>query len=429
MASLAAAAAEVAAVASPTNQLSTGQGQLNGEEPATLVIHHSACEGHQIPRHFECPARSHSIMKALSDNFPSMPRQLAPNITREELSLFHTERLIGKVFARCAASEQSGNLVSLDVDTAIMPRSREAITRAAGAVAHATKEVAAGRCVNAFCCVRPPGHHATPDVSMGFCFFNNVGVAAGMAHEQLGFERVAVVDFDVHHGNGTQAGLEKLPYAFFASTHVGYGFYPGTGEAHERGKFKNVINMPFLEGTGSGDFRAAYADVILPALREFDPDIVFISAGFDAHEDDPLGEMELTADDFGWVTREICAVAADVCNGRVVSALEGGYNFEAISKSAVAHVQALRDAAAAQRGRAAAAAAAPAAAEEGVAGPAAVGEGPEAAATDETAQPTLADAAIAAAAVETAAEVAELEEAIAKLEVTEDAALTPTAQS
>ncbi|KAG5193116.1 histone deacetylase superfamily protein [Tribonema minus] len=338
-------------------------GQAVGDGLVTLLVNHSSYKKHNVHGAREGPARYSAVEGALRAVYPLLPMHDAPEICDDHLANFHERKLINSVSNACTRAKTGKRNKVINDDTTVTPRSREAIIRAAGAVSHATREVVCGRAANAFCCVRPPGHHATPEQSMGFCFFNNVGVAAVLAHEELGMARVAVVDFDVHHGNGTQQGLETRRYAFFASTHqFGERFYPCTGAENEHGKFNNVLFVTFKSGAGSKEFRAAYTERVLPALEQFKPSIIFISAGFDAHKDDLLGEMQLTEDDCYWVTKKICEVAARVCEGRVVSALEGGYNCQALGPCAVAHVHALVEAANERKAAAAAAASASAAA-------------------------------------------------------------------
>jgi len=227
---------------------------------------------------------------------------------------------------------------SIDGDTIMSPGTGEAALRAAGALCAAVAAVASGEVDNAFCAVRPPGHHAEPAQAMGFCLFNNVAVGALEAREVHGLRRVAILDFDVHHGNGTQTVCEADPELFFASTHQA-PLYPGTGAANETGTNGNILNVPLPPHAGSAEMRRAWGERILPALEAFKPDLIMISAGFDAHKSDPLAQLNFSEDDFAWVTREILRVARTVCHGRVISTLEGGYDLTALARSAAAHVK------------------------------------------------------------------------------------------
>jgi acetoin utilization deacetylase AcuC-like enzyme len=209
------------------------------------------------------------------------------------------------------------------------------VTAAVGAVLK-------GEFKNAFCAVRPPGHHAERDIAMGFCIFNNIAIGAAEARAVHGLERVAVMDFDVHHGNGTQHMFDHDPGLFFASTHQ-MPLYPGTGARGERG-VGNIVNAPLPPGAGSDAFRAAMEKIVLPAIESFRPELILISAGFDAHARDPLASLEFEAEDYHWATAELCALAESCCGGRVVSTLEGGYDLQALGESAAAHLTALREA-------------------------------------------------------------------------------------
>jgi acetoin utilization deacetylase AcuC-like enzyme len=228
----------------------------------------------------------------------------------------------------------------LDADTAVSPGSGEAALRAAGAVVAAVDAVVGGRAKNAFCAVRPPGHHAEPGTPMGFCLFGNVAIGALHARAAHGLRRIACVDFDVHHGNGTQAMFERDPDLFYASTHQ-WPLYPGTGAAEERGVADNVVNAPLRPHADGEAFRRAFERAILPALDRFAPELLLVSAGFDAHARDPLAALNLEEDDFAWVTAALAEVARAHAGGRIVSALEGGYDLEALGRSAAAHVTAL----------------------------------------------------------------------------------------
>ncbi len=308
---------------------------------ATGLISHAACLEHLTPAgHPECSARLESVLRALGGReFGRLVRGEAPRAAREALlrahSAVHVDAILGADIA-------DGRFVYVDGDTPMSFGSGEAALRAAGAVTMAVDEIMAGRLRNAFCAVRPPGHHAERDRAMGFCLFNNVAVGALHARAVHGLARIAAVDFDVHHGNGTQDIFFRDPDMFYASTHQ-FPLYPGTGTASERGLSGNILNVPLPPGAGSGQFRAAFEGTILPALRAFEPQFVFVSAGFDGHRADPLAQLRLEEEDFGWVTRQICTIAAGTCSGRVVSALEGGYDLDALGRSAAAHVRALME--------------------------------------------------------------------------------------
>jgi acetoin utilization deacetylase AcuC-like enzyme len=304
----------------------------------TAVFTHPACLLHEMePWHVESPERLESVLAALREpSFAALAWREAPEVTREQLARVH-ER--GYVDALLAAVPTEG-YVRIDPDTAMGRATGPAMLRAAGACVAAVDAVMAGAVTNAFCAVRPPGHHAERARAMGFCFFNNVAVAARHARAVHGLARVAVIDFDVHHGNGTQHAFERDAGLFYASTHQD-PFYPGTGHANERGVAGNIVNVPLRGGSDGAVVRRAYTETILPALEAFAPEFVLLSAGFDAHHADPLGGLGYNEDDYAWITRELCAVAARHAQGRVVSALEGGYDLAALAASASAHVRAL----------------------------------------------------------------------------------------
>ncbi len=304
----------------------------------TLLYSHPACLEHDPGEyHPERPDRLRAVLAALeAPEFAALDRRQAPAAEMADLLRVHPQAHIDRVRAAVPESGRRG----IDPDTVLSPGSWEAALRAAGATTAAVDAVMAGEAANAFCAVRPPGHHAEPDRAMGFCLFNNVAVGALRAHQVHGCERVAVIDFDVHHGNGTQAMFADDPHLFYASTHQ-YPLYPGTGARDERGVAGNIVNAPLGTNAGSADFRAVVAEFVLPALEEFRPDFLFISAGFDAHSRDPLAGLNLFEEDFAWVTDKLTALAARHCAGRVVSVLEGGYDLEALARSAAAHVQAL----------------------------------------------------------------------------------------
>lgn len=304
----------------------------------TLLVTHAACFDHETPPgHPESPDRLRAVLAALDDEeFALLMRVEAPRATMEQIERVHLPIHVETILNGAPAT----GFRRVDADTAMSPGSVEAALRAAGAVTFAVDEIMAHRARNAFCAIRPPGHHAEPDQAMGFCLFNNVAIGALHARHAHGLKRVAVVDFDVHHGNGTQACFESDPNLFYASTHQ-WPLYPGTGRAGERG-LGNILNRCLAPGAGSDEFRAAFSDVIFPALTQFAPDFVFISAGFDAHAADPLANLRLSADDYAWVTSELVQIANKMCDGRVVSTLEGGYDLAALAASARAHVRALQ---------------------------------------------------------------------------------------
>jgi acetoin utilization deacetylase AcuC-like enzyme len=289
------------------------------------------------PGHPESIDRLRSVNDALADeDFSGLLRRVAVDATDEQMAAPHSEQLVQAILE--AAPDDGYRHV--DPDTVMSPDTGEAIRKGAGALVSAVDAVVTGEAASAFCAVRPPGHHAERGRPMGFCLVNNVAVAALHARAQHGLTKIAVVDFDVHHGNGTQDIFWNDPDLFFASSHQ-YPHYPGTGASDESGAHGNIVNAPLPAGTDGGGFRKAFERDILPALDSFAPDFVLISAGFDGHKDDPLSDMGLEEDDFFWATRQILAVAHRHADGRVVSALEGGYNLRALGASAAAHVKAL----------------------------------------------------------------------------------------
>jgi len=301
-----------------------------------LLYTHAACLAHNAgPGHPESPARLQAVLEALdADHFAMLDRIEAPRAAREQLARVHDPALIDEIFA-CAPQQ---GYARLDADTAMCPDSLEAALRAAGAACAAVDALMDGRDTRAFCAVRPPGHHATHDTAMGFCLFNNVAVGAAHALAR-GLERVAIVDFDVHHGNGTQDIFWRDARVLYASTHQ-WPLYPGTGAREERGA-GNIVNAPLPPRAGSGEFRAAMNATVLPALHAFQPQLVIVSAGFDAHRLDPLADLALEAADYAWVTRELVEIAQKYSSGRVLSSLEGGYSLSALRDSTAAHVAAL----------------------------------------------------------------------------------------
>lgn len=306
---------------------------------STLIYTHQACFDHQPgPHHPESPERLEAVLAALkTPDFADAIWRDAPRGTFEQVLHIHTPDYVEDVRAALPAEGYR----ALDAgDTILSPGSLEAVLRCVGAACAGVDDVVTQQAKNVFCATRPCGHHAEADKAMGFCVFNQAAIAALHARQQHGLQRVAVVDFDVHHGNGTQNSFYDDPDLFYGSCHQGQ-FYPGTGARHETGVAHNIVNVPFPRGTGSAAFRAAMTDVMLPALREFAPELLIISAGFDAHQLDPLGGLQFTDDDYHWITRELMAVADETAQGRVVSVLEGGYSLEGLASGTAAHVRAL----------------------------------------------------------------------------------------
>jgi len=303
----------------------------------TLLFAHESSALHDTGSgHPERPERIRSVMNALAaDTFAPLERREAPAADLTDLDRVHPAGYV----ERLLAAVPNEGLARIDPDTVVSPQSGEAALRASGAIVAAIDAIVAGEATNAFCAVRPPGHHAEPGRSMGFCLFNNIAVGALHARASHGLDKIAVVDFDVHHGNGTQAVCESDPGLLFASSHQ-YPFYPGTGAASETG-VGNVFNLPLASGSGSTEFRAGFEERILPALRAFRPELILVSAGFDAHARDPLASLQLNEDDYTWITRELCAIAGEFCDGRLVATLEGGYDLEALAASTAAHVHEL----------------------------------------------------------------------------------------
>jgi acetoin utilization deacetylase AcuC-like enzyme len=303
----------------------------------TLILTHPACLGHDPgPGHPEAPARLKAVLGALRGLDGVAPAFAeAPLMDTGALASAHEPAMIERVLAAIPAAGYG----ALDRDTVVSPGSREAALRATGAALAAVDAVATGAAANAFCAVRPPGHHATRDRAMGFCLFNNAALAVMRAREEHHFERVAVVDFDVHHGNGTEDILRGRDGFFYGSSHE-YPNYPGTGRHSEDGPCR-IVNVPLAPMTTGAGFRAAWRERILPEVVRFRPDFIIVSAGFDGHRKDPLSMMQLEVADFAWLTAEIRRIAEDRCGGRLVSVLEGGYDLDALAASARAHVAAL----------------------------------------------------------------------------------------
>ena len=304
---------------------------------ATLLVEDPIFLRHLVPEgHPERPDRLRAIEGALSDKrFARLDRRAAPPADAETIALAHTPAYIAEI-ARAAPAE---GMCQLEADTWLSPESRPAALHAVGGACLAVDEVMSGKAANAFVASRPPGHHAEGDRAMGFCIFNNAAIAARHARTKHGVERVAIVDWDVHHGNGTQAIFWSDPSVLYASTHQ-MPLYPGTGAVSETG-VGNIVNAPLAADAGDDEFYEALTARILPALVSFAPDLIIISAGFDAHWRDPLGGLNLTEEDFVWATEAVMEIAEKRCRGRIVSLLEGGYDLTGLADSAAAHVATL----------------------------------------------------------------------------------------
>ena len=307
---------------------------------STLLISHPACLDHLTPAgHPERPDRLRAVERALEDErFQSLAREQAPLAPPEIVALCHPMDYIEAI--REAAPSEDEGMVHLDADTSMSPGSFEAALRAVGGGMLAVDEVMNQKAANAFVTVRPPGHHAETARPMGFCLFNNAAIAARYAQRRYGVERAVLVDFDVHHGNGSQDIFWADKSVLYCSTHE-MPLYPGTGAVGERGEHDNIVNAPLSAGDGSDAFREAFEVAILPRLREFKPDILVISAGFDAHTRDPLANLNLVEADYTWVTKKLMEIADASAQGRIVSLLEGGYDLQGLSRSVAAHVSAL----------------------------------------------------------------------------------------
>jgi acetoin utilization deacetylase AcuC-like enzyme len=304
----------------------------------TALFTHPACMEHDPGLgHPESPERLKAVLAALeAEQFHFLDRREAPCATVDEIARVHDRDYINHVFATVPQDGQAG----LDADTIISPASGEAALRAAGAVIAAVDAVVTGEARNAFCAVRPPGHHAESGQAMGFCLFNNIAIGAAHARAVHGLRRIAIIDFDVHHGNGTQNFCQHDSDLFYASTHQ-VDLFPYTGGVQEHGDFGNIVNAPLAAMAGSPEFRHAMTRYVLSALEVFAPELVMISAGFDGHSRDPLAGLHLTEDDYGWATRKLGEIARKHAQNRVVSVLEGGYNFHALAASCATHVREL----------------------------------------------------------------------------------------
>ncbi len=301
----------------------------------TALITHPDCLRHETPPgHPEQVARLSRVLEALEGK--EVARITAPLVAEDDLLRVHPKAYVDSIRAAAPAKGHA----QIDADTWMSPGSLSAAHRAAGGAVRAVDLVLGGEARRAFVAARPPGHHAERETAMGFCLFGNVAIAAKHALDHHGLARVAVVDFDVHHGNGTQDLLEDDPRALFISSHQ-FPLWPGTGTADETGPHGTVMNLPIAPGTGSKDFRRLYEEKVFPRVRDFAPELILVSAGFDAHRADPLAELQLETADFAWITDRLCDLADDCCGGRLVSCLEGGYDLDALAASVAAHVDRL----------------------------------------------------------------------------------------
>lgn len=301
----------------------------------TALITHADCLNHVTPTgHPERVARLEHVLHALEPL--DLRRVTAPLAAEDDLLRIHPAGYIADI--RDARPEEG--FTQIDGDTFLSPGSVDAAFRAAGAVVRAVDMVLGGEVQNAFCAIRPPGHHAERETAMGFCLFGNAALAAKHALDFHGLRRVAVVDFDVHHGNGTQDLLWDEARALLITSQQ-MPLWPGSGRPDEDGAHGQIVNIPLAPGTGGAEMRAAYTAQAFPRLRAFKPELIIISAGFDAHQDDPLANLNWSTADFSWLTAELCTLAQELCQGRIVSTLEGGYDLNALAAATRAHVQEL----------------------------------------------------------------------------------------
>lgn len=310
-----------------------------GSNLAVRFYNHESAGRHDNGHgHPEAPVRIDAILTELQSNplAETLVRCECPEASHEQLERVHGRSHVDHILS----SVPSTGFVRLDADTSLSPASGEASLRAAGGACDAVDTVLTGEDRRAFVAMRPPGHHAEPDRAMGFCLFNSIAVAAMQARHVHGVDRIAIVDFDVHHGNGTQAAFWADPKTLYISTHQ-WPLYPGTGSPDETGEHDNIVNLPMPPGAGSVQFRRIVENTVVPRISEFGPELLLVSAGFDAHAADPLAQIGLSEHDFGWVTSRLVDLAETHSGGRVASVLEGGYHPAALARSVVAHLEAL----------------------------------------------------------------------------------------
>ena len=307
---------------------------------STLILSHNDCFNHIEPvGHPEQVKRITKVLDVLkTSSFRNLTWRDAPLATREQIELCHSTDYVKSI----EEITIDGRIAQIDADTYFGQGSLAAAKRAVGANILAVDSVMSGEFNNAFAAIRPPGHHAETSKAMGFCIFGNVAIAAKYALKNYGLERVAVVDFDVHHGNGTQDLLWHEPKTLFCSMHQS-PLWPGSGKVDETGAFDNVLNIPIASNTAGDGVRSSFNEIIIPKLEEFKPELLIISAGFDAHISDPLANLELVEEDYEWITHKLCDIVDKHCNGRLVSSLEGGYNLEALAASVAVHVKVLME--------------------------------------------------------------------------------------
>lgn len=307
---------------------------------SVAIYHHPASRTHQMPEgHPECIARIEAVEQALA-TLPNLTWHTCPDATRAQIEAGHDPAYLDAL----TNAQPSKGLVAIDADTTLSPSSLTAASHAVGGACAAVDAVMSGQHSSAFVAMRPPGHHAERDKAMGFCLYSTIALAAKHAASAHSLTRIAIIDFDVHHGNGTQDVLWDDPNVRFVSSHQ-MPLWPGSGAAHETGAHGQITNVPLDPHTGSLAFRKTYEREVLPMLDAYAPELILISAGFDAHTDDPLANLDLRTDDFAWITDRLAELAATHADGRIVSTLEGGYDLHALAESAAAHVRSLQEAA------------------------------------------------------------------------------------